>query len=54
MRRASPTYVEPNPRAPSNNFKWAPGIDQQQAPTQDVQLPNLPQVNVPPKTYRLR
>lgn len=53
LRRASPTYEQPRASAPSKNFKWAPGFEQNQAPMGDVPLPNLPPTNVGPKPFRV-
>lgn len=54
LRRASPTYEDPTGKTSSRNFKWTPGINQNQAPLGDVPLPNFPAVGDQSKPFRVR
>lgn len=38
-RRARQEFEDPTELLPSPAFRWKPGLDQGQAPTQDVPLP---------------
>lgn len=53
LRRASPTYEQPNVNAPVRGLHITPGFEQNQAPMGDPQLPNLPQQPVA-SSFRVR
>lgn len=38
-RKASPTYQEPNPRAPTPGLKVVPGFEQNNAPNKTTSIP---------------
>jgi hypothetical protein len=53
LRRASPTYEQPNANAPTRGLCITPGFEMNQAPLGDEPLPNLPQQPVA-SSFRLR
>ncbi len=46
-RRVSPTYQQPNERAPAPGLKVVPGFEQNNSPQGTTPLPNLPVIREP-------